>query len=201
VVRLKGGDPYVFGRGREEVDACLAAGVPADVIPGVTSAISVPAAAGIPVTHRGLTQGFTVVSGHVSPGDSRSTVNWAALARGGTTLVLLMAVEHLAEIADALAAAGLAAATPAACVADGWTDRQRVVAAPLAGLASAMRAEHITNPAVIVIGDTAGYAAAGKVDDRREPLAEGSPARGGQRARPPARGRMTQRTRTRGRAG
>jgi uroporphyrin-III C-methyltransferase len=191
VVRLKGGDPYVFGRGREEVDACLAAGVPVDVIPGVTSAISVPAAAGIPVTHRGLTQGFTVVSGHVSPGDPRSTVNWAALALGGTTLVLLMAVEHLAEIADALTAAGLAAETPAACVADGWTARQRVVAAPLADLANAMRAAHITNPAVIVIGDTAGYAAPGKDDDQREPLAAGTPAeaRAGGNARPTSSGR------------
>jgi uroporphyrin-III C-methyltransferase/precorrin-2 dehydrogenase/sirohydrochlorin ferrochelatase len=191
VVRLKGGDPYVFGRGREEADACLAAGIPVDVIPGVTSAISVPAAAGIPVTHRGLTQGFTVVSGHVSPGDPRSTVNWAALARSGTTLVLLMAVEHLAEIADVLTAAGLAAETPAACVADGWTARQRVVAAPLADLASAMRAEHLTNPAVIVIGDTAGYAAPGKDDDQREPLAAGTPAaRAGRRARPSSRGRV-----------
>jgi uroporphyrin-III C-methyltransferase/precorrin-2 dehydrogenase/sirohydrochlorin ferrochelatase len=191
VVRLKGGDPYVFGRGREEVDACLAAGVPVDVIPGVTSAISVPAAAGIPVTHRGLTQGFTVVSGHVSPDDPRSTVNWTALAQGGTTLVLLMAVEHLAEIADALAAGGLAAETPAACVADGWTAHQRVVAAPLADLARIMSDQHITNPAVIVIGDTAEYAAAGKEGDRHEPLAGGSPvARYGRLARPSARDRV-----------
>lgn len=161
VVRLKGGDPYVFGRGGEEADACRAAGVPFAVIPGVTSAIAVPAAAGIPVTHRGLTQGFTVVSGHVSPADPRSTVNWAALAQGSTTLVLLMAVEHLADIADTLVGAGLAADTPAACVADGWTGRQRVVAAPLAGLADAMRAERLTSPAVIVVGDTAAYAADG----------------------------------------
>jgi adenosylcobinamide kinase/adenosylcobinamide-phosphate guanylyltransferase len=131
------------------------------------------------------------VSGHVSPGDPRSTVNWAALARSGTTLVLLMAVEHLAEIAGVLTAAGLAAETPAACVADGWTARQRVVAAPLADLASAMRAEHLTNPAVIVIGDTAAYAAPGKDDDQREPLAAGTPAaRAGRRARPSSRGRV-----------
>ena len=164
VVRLKGGDPYVFGRGREEVDACLAAGVPVEVIPGVTSAISVPAAVGIPVTHRGLTQGFTVVSGHVSPGDPRSTVNWAALARGGTTLVLLMAVEHVAEIAAELIAAGLAAETPSACVTDGWTSCQRVVTAPLGDLARAMRAGNLANPAVIVIGETAGYASTGTAD-------------------------------------
>ena len=190
VVRLKGGDPYVFGRGREEVDACLAAGVPVDVIPGVTSAISVPAAAGIPVTHRGLTQGFTVVSGHVGPGDPRSSVDWAALACGGTTLVLLMAVEHLADIADTLIAAGMAAGTPAACVADGWTSRQRVVTAPLGDLARAMSAGRVANPAVIVIGDTAGYASPAK-GGHEEGAGYGAPAgRAGQRAHPPTRGRV-----------
>lgn len=190
VVRLKGGDPYVFGRGREEADACLAAGVPVDVIPGVTSAISVPAAAGIPVTHRGLAQGFTVVAGHAGPGDPRSSVDWAALARGGTTLVLLMAVEHLAEIADALMAAGMAAGTPAACVADGWTSRQRVVAAPLGDLARAMSAGRVASPAVIVIGDTAGYASPAKGADE-DGAGHGAPAgQAGQRARPPARGRV-----------
>jgi uroporphyrin-III C-methyltransferase len=157
VVRLKGGDPYVFGRGREEVDACLAAGIPVDTVPGVTSAVAVPAAAGIPVTHRGMTQGFSVVSGHVSPADPRSTVNWRALARGGTTLVLLMAVEHVAEIAAELIAAGLTAGTPSACVSDGWTPQQRAVAAPLRELARAMRTAKLRNPAVIVIGETAGY--------------------------------------------
>ncbi|MGE5133981.1 MAG: uroporphyrinogen-III C-methyltransferase [Gemmatimonadota bacterium] len=161
VVRLKGGDPFVFGRGLEEVEACRAAGVPVEVLPGVTSAVAVPAAAGIPVTHRGVSQGFTVVSGHVSPLDPRSTVNWAALARSGTTLVLLMAVEHLAAIAGTLTAAGLPAGTPAACVADGWTPHQQVVSAPLAGLAAAMTAARVTSPAVIVIGDTAARAQGG----------------------------------------
>ncbi len=113
VVRLKGGDPFVFGRGREEVGACLAAGVPVEIVPGVTSAISVPAAAGVPVTHRGLSQGFCVLAGHVRPGDPRSSVDWAALARSGMTLVLLMAIDHLAAIAEALLAAGLGAETPA----------------------------------------------------------------------------------------
>jgi uroporphyrin-III C-methyltransferase/precorrin-2 dehydrogenase/sirohydrochlorin ferrochelatase len=160
VVRLKGGDPFVFGRGREEVDACRAAGVPVEVLPGVTSAVSVPAGAGIPVTHRGLSQGFTVVSGHANPSDPQSTVDWDALARSGTTLVLLMAVDHLAAIAETLMMAGLDAETPAACVAEGWTSRQRVVAAPLSRLATVMRGADMTNPAVIVIGDTARYAAA-----------------------------------------
>jgi len=158
VVRLKGGDPFVFGRGREEVEACLAAGIPVEVIPGVTSAISVPAAAGIPVTHRGVSQGFCVLAGHVRPGDSRSSVDWAALARSGMTLVLLMAVDHLAEIADTLISAGLDGGTPGAVVSDGWSRRQRVVTAPLRDLAGAVRAAGVTNPAVVVVGDVADLA-------------------------------------------
>jgi len=161
VVRLKGGDPFVFGRGREEVEACLTAGVPVEVVPGVTSAISVPAAAGIPVTHRGVSQGFCVLAGHVRPGDSRSSVDWVALARSGMTLVLLMSIDHLAEIADTLIAAGLGGGTPGAVVSDGWSRQQRVVTAPLRDLAGAVRAASVTNPAVVVIGDVAGLAAAG----------------------------------------
>ncbi len=161
VVRLKGGDPFVFGRGREEVEACLTAGVPVEVIPGVTSAISVPAAAGIPVTHRGVSQGFCVLAGHVRPGDSRSSVDWASLARSGITLVLLMAVDHLAEIADTLISAGLSGSTPAAVVSDGWSRQQRVATAPLQDLASAVLAAGVTNPAVVVIGDVAQLAATG----------------------------------------
>jgi uroporphyrin-III C-methyltransferase/precorrin-2 dehydrogenase/sirohydrochlorin ferrochelatase len=159
VVRLKGGDPFVFGRGHEEVEACRSAGVPVEVVPGVTSAISVPAAAGIPVTHRGLSQGFCVVAGHTSPADPRSTTDWAALARSGVTLVLLMAIEHLDGTAAALIAAGLDAGAPSACVADGWTPRQRMVTAPLSDIASAVSGACIGNPAVIVIGDVARLAA------------------------------------------
>jgi uroporphyrin-III C-methyltransferase / precorrin-2 dehydrogenase / sirohydrochlorin ferrochelatase len=155
VVRLKGGDPFVFGRGREELEACLTAGVPVEVVPGVTSAISVPAAAGIPVTHRGLSQGFCVLAGHVRPGDPRGSVDWAALARSGMTLVLLMAIDHLAAIAETLLAAGLGAGTPCAAVSDGWTRRQRVVTAPLRDLAAVVTSAGIANPAVIVIGDVA----------------------------------------------
>lgn len=169
VVRLKGGDPYVFGRGREEVEACLAAGVPVEVVPGVTSAVSVPAAAGIPVTHRGLSQGFTVISGHVSPSHPGSMIDWAALARTRTTLVLLMAIEHLAETTGALLAAGLAADTPTGCVANGWSWNQRVVTAPLADLAAAVRGAGIASPAVVVIGDVAGLA-----DAAPDPLARTS---------------------------
>jgi uroporphyrin-III C-methyltransferase / precorrin-2 dehydrogenase / sirohydrochlorin ferrochelatase len=158
VVRLKGGDPFVFGRGREEVEACLTAGVPVEVIPGVSSATSVPAAAGIPVTHRGLSQGFCVLAGHVRPGDSRSSVDWPALARSRMTLVLLMAIDHLAAITDELLAAGLGAETPCAAVSDGWTRRQRVVTSPLRDLAAAVADADMANPAVIVIGDVAQLA-------------------------------------------
>jgi uroporphyrin-III C-methyltransferase / precorrin-2 dehydrogenase / sirohydrochlorin ferrochelatase len=161
VVRLKGGDPFVFGRGREEVEACLAAGVPVEVVPGVTSAVSVPAAAGIPVTHRGVSQGFCVLAGHVRPGDPRSSVDWGALARSGMTLVLLMAIDHLAEIAGTLISAGLPGHTPAAVVSDGWSRQQRVVTAPLWDLAGAVTAAGVTNPAVVVIGDVAQLATGG----------------------------------------
>src|SRR5262249_11582055 len=116
---------------------------------------AVPAAAGIPVTHRGVSQGFCVVAGPVRPGDSRSSVDWAALARSGMTLVLLMAVDHLAAIADTLISAGLPATTPGAVVSDGWTRQQRVVTAPLAELADAVKLAGVTNPAVVVIGDVA----------------------------------------------
>src|SRR5262249_48615965 len=118
-VRLKGGDPYVFGRGMEEVLACAGAGVPVEVVPGVTSAVGVPGAAGIPVTHRGVVQAFPVVSGHVPPGDAGSTVDWAALAAVGGTLVVLMGVATMPAIAGALVVGGLAASTPVAALEDG----------------------------------------------------------------------------------
>jgi uroporphyrin-III C-methyltransferase/precorrin-2 dehydrogenase/sirohydrochlorin ferrochelatase len=184
VVRLKGGDPFVFGRGREEVEACLTAGLPVEVIPGVTSAISVPAAAGIPVTHRGVSQGFCVLAGHVRPGDSRSSVDWVALARSGMTLVLLMAVDHLAEITETLMSAGLGGDTPAAVVSDGWSRQQRVVTAPLRGMAEAVLAAGITNPAVVVIGDVAQLAAGDLGLPAAPPPA--SPASSADAAPPPA---------------
>ncbi len=153
VVRLKGGDPFVFGRGMEEVEACAAAGVAVEVVPGVTSAISVPALAGIPVTHRGLTQSFTVVSGHVPPGSPESTVDWAALARSGGTLVLLMAVRTLPAIVAALLQAGLDPDTPAATVENGASAQQRVVWSTLAALPA--DAADVRPPAVTVIGAVA----------------------------------------------
>ena len=152
VVRLKGGDGFVFGRGGEEWQECRAAGVPVEVIPGVSSATSVPALAGIPVTHRGLTQGVAVVSGHVAPDDPRSDVAWEALAAAGLTIVVLMGVAHLGAIAHTLVAAGLPAATPAACIMDGASPQQRVAAATLEQIAEAAAAARIGPPAITVIG-------------------------------------------------
>ncbi len=159
VVRLKGGDSFVFGRGSEEVAACAAAGVPTRVIPGVTSAISAPELAGIPVTHRGASQGFTVVSGHVPPGQPDSTVDWAALARTGTTIVVLMGVRTLPAIAVALIEAGLDPATPAAVVADASRTSQQVVRGGLAEIADLARDAGIGAPAVTVIGAVAALGA------------------------------------------
>jgi uroporphyrin-III C-methyltransferase / precorrin-2 dehydrogenase / sirohydrochlorin ferrochelatase len=151
VVRLKGGDPYVFGRGGEEVRACVAAGVPVTVIPGVTSAISAPAVAGIPVTHRGLAHEFVVVSGHLPPGDPASLVDWPALARLRGTLVILMGMKNLPSIVTTLLAYGRPPDTPAALVAEGTLPTQRVVRGTLSGLPGA--AADVAPPAVVVIGD------------------------------------------------
>ncbi|MEV0531204.1 uroporphyrinogen-III C-methyltransferase [Kitasatospora sp. NPDC050463] len=153
VVRLKGGDPYVFGRGGEELLACAEAGLPVTVVPGISSSISVPAAVGVPVTHRGMTHEFTVISGHVGPADERSLTNWEAVARMTGTLVLLMAVDKIGAIADRLIECGRPADTPVAVVQEGTTAAQRRVDATLATVAATVEAEQIKPPAVIVIGD------------------------------------------------
>lgn len=155
VVRLKGGDSYVFGRGFEEVQACAAAGVPTTVVPGVTSSVAGPELAGVPVTHRGLVQGFTVVSGHVPPGHPDSTVDYAALARSGTTLVVLMGVRTLPAITEALMEAGMDGATPCALVADASLPSQRDVRTTLAKAAADAGAAGLGAPAVAVIGHVA----------------------------------------------
>jgi len=160
VVRLKGGDSFVFGRGMEEVIACREAGVPVQVIPGVTSAVAAPELAGIPVTHRGVSQGFTVVSGHAAPDDPRSTLNWDALARGGTTLVVLMGVETLPSIVGALLAAGRDQDTPVACVMDGGLPSQKVVVTSLSAVARSGPPPDLRSPAVTVIGAVAALARA-----------------------------------------
>ncbi len=159
VVRLKGGDPFVFGRGFEEVLACAEAGVPVTVVPGVTSAFAVPAVAGVPVSHRGVAHEIVVVSGHVAPGDPRSLVDWPALARLRGTVVLLMAVERIAAFADALVAGGRDPATPVAVVQDGTTRIQRSVRATLATVAAAVAEQEIAPPAVVVVGPVAALGA------------------------------------------
>ncbi|MFI1800695.1 uroporphyrinogen-III C-methyltransferase [Streptomyces sp. NPDC020379] len=153
VVRLKGGDPYVFGRGMEEVQALADQGIPCTVVPGISSTISVPAAAGIPVTHRGVAHEFTVVSGHVAPDDERSLVDWAAVAKLRGTLVLLMSVENIGAIAATLVQHGRPAGTPVAVIQEGTTAAQRRVDATLATAGERIAAEGIRPPAVIVVGD------------------------------------------------
>lgn len=152
VVRLKGGDPYVFGRGGEELLACAAAGVPVTVVPGISSSIAVPSAAGIPITHRGLAHEFTVVSGHLSPSHPESLVDWAALARLRGTLSILMGLKNLPAIAAVLQEHGRAPDTPVAVIQEGTTRDQRVVRAQLSTVADAVKEAALRPPAVIVVG-------------------------------------------------
>jgi uroporphyrin-III C-methyltransferase / precorrin-2 dehydrogenase / sirohydrochlorin ferrochelatase len=149
VVRLKGGDPFVFGRGGEEALALARAGVPFEVVPGISSALAAPAAAGIPVTHRGLSASLTVINGH-----DADQHDWSALARSAGTLVFLMAVEHLEEIAERLLAHGRPAHELAAVVQSATTPHQRSVSAPLCDIAAAARAAGLKPPAVLVVGPT-----------------------------------------------
>jgi uroporphyrin-III C-methyltransferase/precorrin-2 dehydrogenase/sirohydrochlorin ferrochelatase len=153
VVRLKGGDPFVFGRGGEELEACLAAGLPVEVVPGVTSGIAAPAAALIPVTHRGIAHELVIVSGHVAPDDPRSLVDWSALARLRGTLVVLMGVERLAAITAALLAHGRPTATPAAVIQEGTTKSQRHVIGTLGTIAADAVDAGLSHPAICVIGE------------------------------------------------
>lgn len=148
VVRLKGGDPFVLGRGGEEALACLPAGVDVEVVPGVTSAVAVPAAAGIPVTHRGLARGFAVVSAHEALEDPE-------LAQMDGTLVLLMGVTRLAESCAALAAHGRDPGTPVAVVERGFAADQRTTLGTLATIADVAAARGVRNPAVVVVGEVA----------------------------------------------
>ncbi|AMO62013.1 uroporphyrinogen-III C-methyltransferase [Mycolicibacterium phlei] len=157
VVRLKGGDPFVFARGYEEVIACTEAGIPVTVVPGVTSAIGVPALAGVPVTHRHVTHEFVVVSGHVAPDHPESLVNWNALARLSGTIVLLMAVERIELFANVLMEGGRPADTPVLVVQHGTTAAERTLRAELRDVAARIREDGIRPPAIIVIGAVAGF--------------------------------------------
>ncbi|MDT5146848.1 MAG: uroporphyrin-III C-methyltransferase / precorrin-2 dehydrogenase / sirohydrochlorin ferrochelatase [Mycobacterium sp.] len=157
VVRLKGGDPFVFARGYEEVLACVEAGIPVTVVPGVTSAIGVPALAGVPVTHRAMNHEFVVVSGHVAPDHPESLVNWDALAALSGTIVLLMAVERIELFVDVLLKGGRPADTPVLVVQHGSTPAQHTLRATLADTPEKIRAEGIRPPAIVVIGPVAAF--------------------------------------------
>ncbi len=158
VVRFKGGDNFVFGRGYEEVIACREAGVPVTVIPGLTSPVAVPAVAGIPVTHRGVAHEFTVISGHLPPGHPESLTVWPAVAQLRGTLVLMMAVENAPLIAKALVAGGRDGETPVAVVADGTMPGERTVLSTLGTLAADLEAAAVAPPAIIVIGEVVAVA-------------------------------------------
>jgi len=151
VVRLKGGDPFVFGRGGDELLACVRAGVTVEVVPGVSSALAVPAAAGIPITYRGVASSLAVVTGHEDPAKPEHAVDWERLATAVDTLVILMGMGALARIAARLLAAGREAGTPAAVIHRGTTEAQEVVVGTLGDIAA--RAAHLRAPAVIVIGE------------------------------------------------
>lgn len=158
VVRFKGGDNFVFGRGYEEVIACEAAGVPVTVIPGLSSSVAVPGVAQIPVTHRGVTHEFTVVSGHLPPGHPESLVVWPAIAALRGTVVLMMAVENAPHIAAALVEGGRPADTPVAVVVEGTMPEERTVLATLGTLAEELEAHRVRPPAIIVVGEVVAVA-------------------------------------------
>ncbi len=157
VVRLKGGDPFVLGRGGEEAETLAGAGIPFEIVPGITSAIAVPAYAGIPVTQRGVASSFAVITGHEDPAKGGSSIAWDKLATAVDTLVFLMGMKNLAAIVEKLISAGRpAATTPVAVIKDGTTPRQQTVTGTLADIVSKVEASHIEPPAVVVVGDVVG---------------------------------------------
>ncbi|MCR5813445.1 MAG: uroporphyrinogen-III C-methyltransferase [Desulfovibrio sp.] len=152
VARLKGGDPYIFGRGGEEALALLEAGIPFEEVPGISSTIAAPAYAGIPLTHRDLVSSVTLITGHEKAEKTQSSLNWQALAQSGSTLVFVMGMKNLPQISEQLMAAGLAPQTPSALVYRGTTPAQRSLVAPLKDLPAKAAEAHFTNPSVIVVG-------------------------------------------------
>jgi len=167
VVRLKGGDPFVFGRGGEEAEACVAAGVPFEVLPGVTSAVAAPAYAGIPVTHRALASSFAVVTGHEDPSKDDTSIDWARLATGVDTLIFLMGAQRLSEIAARLVEHGRASATPVAVIEWGTLPRQRTISGTLETIADAVARAGIGSPSVVVVGEVAALRTGLRWFDRR----------------------------------
>jgi len=153
VVRLKGGDPFLFGRGGEEAVALVAAGIPFRIVPGVTSGIGGLAYAGIPATHRDVNHAVTFVTGHMAGGDVPHTINWRALAQGSPVIVIYMGLKHLARIARELQAGGRAKDEPVAVISQATTPRQQVLETTLARAAAEVEASAIPAPALIVVGD------------------------------------------------
>ena len=153
IVRLKGGDPFLFGRGGEEAAHLAARGIPVQVVPGVTAGIAAPAYAGIPVTHRRAGSCVTFVTGHEEIDKGRPGVDWQGLARSGGSLVIYMGLHNLARIAEELLHGGLAGDTPAAVIQQGTVHGQRLLLAPLAELAERVAAEGFASPSVVVIGE------------------------------------------------
>lgn len=156
VARLKGGDPFVFGRGGEEALALVQAGVPFEVVPGVTSAVAAPAYAGIPVTHRGLASSFAIITGHEDPTKDESALDWPRLATGVDTLVFVMGIGNLPQIVEQLVAHGRPADTPVALVRWGTMSEQRTVSGTLADIAEKAKAAGLRPPAVTIVGSVAG---------------------------------------------
>jgi len=152
VVRLKGGDPFLFGRGGEEAAYLASRGIAVEVVPGVTAGIAAPAYAGIPVTHRRAGSSVTFVTGHEEIDKNRAGVDWRGLARSSDGLVIYMGLHNLRRIAEELLAGGLGAETPAAVIQQGSVSGQRLLIAPLAELADAADAQAITAPAIVVVG-------------------------------------------------
>ncbi|WP_137719819.1 uroporphyrinogen-III C-methyltransferase [Methylobacillus flagellatus] len=150
VVRLKGGDPFLFGRGGEEMLALRAAGIPVEIVPGISSGVAVPASIGIPVTHRAYTHGVSFITGHTQDGGSP---DWQALVASGTTLVIYMGMKHLAEISRGLLDAGMPADMPAAAIQNGTLQQQRQVISTLAELSMAVHQQGLESPAIIVVGE------------------------------------------------
>ncbi|MGN6253150.1 MAG: uroporphyrinogen-III C-methyltransferase [Marmoricola sp.] len=166
VVRFKGGDNFVFGRGFEEVLACRDAGVPVRILPGLSSSTTVPGLAGIPVTHRGVAHSFMVISGHLPPEHRDSLIDWTGVARAGGTLVLLMAVDNAPAIASALLAGGRPESTPVAVICDGSMPTERTVLSTLGTLAEDLVAEVVRPPAIIVVGEVVAVARPERYPDR-----------------------------------
>ena len=153
VVRLKGGDPFIFGRGGEEAAACAEAGVPFEVVPGVSSVAAVPAYAGIPLTYRAIASSFAVVTGHEDPAKPDASVDWTHLATGIDTLVVLMGLDRIDRIAVRLLEHGRPPETPVAVISNGTVPQQRTVVATLRDVAERVRAAGLMSPAVIVVGE------------------------------------------------